>query len=322
LEKISTVVNIRHTAHDDWYGKFSQLTLIQANQHYRNLEINLHWPAAEMAKPQLTLTLPETQLKNLTASITALPIAKEIHSTLIGLAPQGKLHDFVLRLTVPEKNNLSFASLQWHLSGRINGFANNPWNKIPGVENIDLNIHTNANDGNIEVAANNLQIHAPHIFRAPLPTLQLMGIFNWQVKSDGTIQISSDNINITNQDVAINNQLKLQIPPKQAPIHMELQSDFTRGNVAATHHYLPVGVMKKPLIAWLDQALVAGDLISGKVLLHGPVEEFPFRRQEGRFEAELHLKAVTLKYEKNWPPLTQAMGSIRFLGPGLIMDLQ
>ncbi|KOR32719.1 hypothetical protein TI05_05485 [Achromatium sp. WMS3] len=322
VQRLTTNISMQQDIQGTWQGIASDLSWIRAGKHYDGAVIKLFMPLNSDLKLQLSLA--NTKLQDIIAHITTLPLPNKIKAPLRSLALHGNIKNLKFNALI----SLAHKPIQWHLSTQINDFSNTPCpqQQIPAVNNLNLHINASSSysskSGSIEIYSNKTHINAPNIFRAPLPALQLHGKLNWLMSQNGLVQINSDNLTLENEDFGIVNRFQVQIPATKSPVILDLQSQFTKGNIAATHHYLPVGVMKQPLIDWLDQALVSGRLTNGQVLLRGPIAEFPFHNREGRFEAQLDLEAVTLKYQKDWPPLKKAMGTIRFIGPGLDIKLR
>lgn len=75
-------------------------------------------------------------------------------------------------------------------------------------------------------------------------------------------------------------------------------------------------VMPPSLVAWLDDALVAGTITQGRALVSGDLDEWPFAANNGRFEASAHIGKATLKYRPDWPAATGIEADTRFVDDG------
>ena len=81
-------------------------------------------------------------------------------------------------------------------------------------------------------------------------------------------------------------------------------------------HYL----MPKPVVEWLDMALVSGQLSNGRAVVSGDLDEWPFDRQNGRFEASAHITDGVLKFQPDWPAAEGVEADARFIGNGFTVD--
>jgi uncharacterized protein (TIGR02099 family) len=75
--------------------------------------------------------------------------------------------------------------------------------------------------------------------------------------------------------------------------------------------------MPTPLVDWLDRALVSGHVTSGALLLRGPLDAFPFRHGEGRFQALFGVDSAILDYQERWPRLEETTAEVMFLNESL-----
>jgi hypothetical protein len=99
--------------------------------------------------------------------------------------------------------------------------------------------------------------------------------------------------------------------------YLDLQFQVERGQVARTGRYLPVGIMNERAVAWLDRALVAGEITAGTVLFHGPLRGFPFDAGQGRFEVQADVADAVLDYQEGWEPIRDLRARLVFAGAGM-----
>jgi uncharacterized protein (TIGR02099 family) len=80
-------------------------------------------------------------------------------------------------------------------------------------------------------------------------------------------------------------------------LFVHLRTHLRGGDADAVTRYLPVSRMKQQLVDWLDDAIVAGTLDSGDLLLHGDLAGFPFDDRDGTFQLRLRLSDGVLDYQ-------------------------
>lgn len=76
--------------------------------------------------------------------------------------------------------------------------------------------------------------------------------------------------------------------------------------------YLPYRLMSSELENWLKTALVKGEDITGRLKIKGNINDFPFRHQEGLFEATADIHKTTLKFQPDWPALKNFSAKLKF----------
>jgi uncharacterized protein YhdP len=85
-----------------------------------------------------------------------------------------------------------------------------------------------------------------------------------------------------------------------APV-AEVYATLGHAEVPAAKLFWPIGSMASATMTWLDRALVAGSIDNAQVVLRGDLAQWPFRGHEGRFEAHVPIRDLTLDYGVGWP---------------------
>lgn len=78
--------------------------------------------------------------------------------------------------------------------------------------------------------------------------------------------------------------------------------------------------MPPRVVQWLDGALVGGQLRNGRALISGDLDHWPFKDNDGRFEASGHLSQATLKFNPEWPAATDIEADAVFVADGFTVD--
>ena len=188
------------------------------------------------------------------------------------------------------------------------------------IEHIGGVVNGNEQIGNIALNGNKVEAFIPSLFRDDFPALQLKTVFNWQQLPDAWI-ISSDQIVLNNKDIHSESRVKYTLS-KNGPSFIDLQTRFSADDATQAFRYLPVSVMGKYTVAWLDRAFEKGQLKNGQFLLYGNPAEFPFDKNQGVFEVLFDAKDTQLFYAPNWPSLTNLNASVRFFQDSLQVNLE
>jgi uncharacterized protein (TIGR02099 family) len=150
------------------------------------------------------------------------------------------------------------------------------------------------------------------VFRDAMQFDTLGGEIGWQ-RQDGGLAISGETLHLENADLAVTGNLALLLPKDAAPA-IDLKLDVHRGRLGRVSQYLPARIMSKSGVAWLDRALVSGDIRDGRVVLQGPLDKLPFDHDEGQLLVELPVTGVVLDYNKDWTPIRQLGAQVNFSG--------
>lgn len=97
---------------------------------------------------------------------------------------------------------------------------------------------------------------------------------------------------------------------------IDLAARVEEGSVPVAKRFWIQHVMPVSLVQWLDNALLAGRIEEGRVVVSGDLDDWPFARRNGRFEAAAHIADATLKFQPDWPAAEDLDADVRFLGDG------
>lgn len=161
----------------------------------------------------------------------------------------------------------------------------------------------------------------PKLFRDKLTANQLHGSFNWELNQQEGVRLQTSNLAMSTDHLQTFSRLDLQLPLSgEAPV-VDMQTDFWDGDGSQKGRYLPVGIMPARLVAWLDRAVVSGQINAGSMLLYGPLSAFPFSNHEGRFEVLFGIEELVLDYMPGWPRIEEGVAEAHFFNNSLHIDL-
>ncbi len=187
---------------------------------------------------------------------------------------------------------------------------------IPGFSGLDGSFNFDGRRGDLRLAARDARFNAPRLFRAPLQIERLAGALQLALHDDGW-RLSTDQLQLDSADLKSVSRLALS-KHGDAPLQIDLQSDFRDGVAANAGRYYPVGIMAEPLVAWLDRSIISGRVSSGRLLLRGSSADFPYRDgHSGVFEVDFDAEDVHLDYRPGWPAITELAAKVRFHGQSM-----
>ncbi|MBI5039969.1 MAG: TIGR02099 family protein [Gammaproteobacteria bacterium] len=184
--------------------------------------------------------------------------------------------------------------------------------RLPGVAAMSGRVNGDLQRGVLELDSRAAQVDLPKLFRAPLQLAQLSGRIDWQ-RGDDRVHIESAALRAENADIRTLSRLLLEIPNDGSKPFLDLQTEFTDGNVEATHSYLPVGIMPPRTVEWLDRALVSGRLHDGALLFQGRFGAFPFDHADGRLEVRATVSDGVLDYKDGWHRIEGLEAELTFI---------
>ena len=238
---------------------------------------------------------------------------------LRALDPRADVRDLRLDLSLAEGR-----VDRWALGARVAGWRSKAWKQVPAVEGADFVFLANPSTGWVAFDAEEVAVTFPRLFREPMSARMLSGTVEWRRDETASAWVvQSRAIDMANEDIATRSRFRFLIPFDGASPWADIQTDFRDADGAAISRYLPVGIMPKKLVAWLDKSLVSGRVPSGSFLLHGPLKSFPYKDgSAGRFEVLFGVDDLILDYDDEWPRLESLRGEVRFLNNslGIVVD--
>ena len=101
---------------------------------------------------------------------------------------------------------------------------------------------------------------------------------------------------------------------------MTLAADIDQAPIVAAKGFWIRHRMPKAALQWLDQALLDGQLHDGQAIVSGDLDNWPFIRNDGRFEASARIQQGRFKFNPQWPVLEQVDAEVRFIGNRFTLD--
>lgn len=209
---------------------------------------------------------------------------------------------------------------QYTISTGFKGLSVKAFERFPGVEDVDGKLWTNQQHGEVRFADSSLQLSLPTLFREPFSITRLQGSLAWWHAYDAW-HIHSSDLAFESKDVRTDLAMNLDLPDNKASPYLDLQADFADGDVQQTWRYLPVGIMDRQLVKWLDRSVVDGRVRQGQALFHGRLHDFPFTHAPGTFVVDFQLDNAFLDYQKGWPGITAKQLEARFTGKGMSISV-
>jgi len=229
---------------------------------------------------------------------------------VLAMAPRGEVRDVTARVaTQPE------GPPEIRLDARFEGVATEPWRRLPGVRQLSGEIEGSSVTGTARIRGDGGSLALPHLFRQPLDFDELDARVEW-VDGAGGLVLRVPELTAQNADAAVDGQAELRFPRGGQPPQLDIQATARKVAVAAGPRYLPAGIMPERVVAWLDRALVGGEVPEARLELRGPTRGFPYRGGEGVFRVAFEARAVELAFAPGWPAATAVDGQGLFENAG------
>jgi uncharacterized protein (TIGR02099 family) len=178
--------------------------------------------------------------------------------------------------------------------------AIDPAGKLPGVSALHGSVRGDAQALVLSVPGQASTLRMPGTFREPLVLTRLAGTLAlWQHDDAWTLGI--DALDVAGADYAAQVRGELAFPVGGGAPVADLYASVPHAAVTAAKAFWPLGSMSPATIAWLDRALVAGRIDDAQAVMRGNLADWPFAQHQGRFEARVPIRGLTLDYGAGWP---------------------
>jgi len=195
-----------------------------------------------------------------------------------------------------------------------------PKKELPTVKNLSGSFSWDGRQGQLNIHSQKTIFEDERIFAAPIIADQLLGAVKWLKNENQIWLINAESLQILNNDLAANLNGSLTLAPDKSPL-VDITGNFTMEKVNRVTHYLPLKLFEKGLSDWLKQAFLSGEIKSGKLLLKGALNDFPFEQGKGEFSVKANISHIDFRFAPDWPPLMQTNGNLFFLGSRLEINI-
>ncbi|WP_426687287.1 YhdP family protein [Rhodanobacter ginsengiterrae] len=210
------------------------------------------------------------------------------------------------------------AGLRW-LDLRFRGAGINPVGKLPGLSSLQGELRGDAAALALTLPAQATTLSFPQAFHQPFVLSALGGTLAFW-SQDGQSHIGVDALDFSGAGYAGQARGEVVLPAGSGAPFLDLYASLDHADVSAAKLFWPSGSMSPGTIAWLDRGLQAGQLDSAQVLVHGDLADWPFRHNEGRFEAHVAISGLTLDYGKDWPRAEGVEAVADFINNGMLVE--
>ncbi|MEP6881393.1 MAG: YhdP family protein, partial [Dokdonella sp.] len=201
------------------------------------------------------------------------------------------------------------------MDAAITGLHVDAVDAIPGIAPLAARLSGDSHGMLLEVPDQETRIDNRKLFRKPFELTHFGGdVTAW--KDDDGWRIGTHQYRIESRDFMLSLRGGAQLQTDGSRPLMDLAAVVTRGNVEAAKLFWPK-TMPESTVKWLDRALEEGDIVAGRAMIHGDLDNWPFNDNAGRFEAHAELSALKLAYLPDWPVGEDLDVSTSFINNGM-----
>lgn len=207
---------------------------------------------------------------------------------ILQMRPIGELYDTQIHV---REDKLTYV---------LTRFINLGWNgrkKTPGVRQISGVLFWEPNEGRLVLDGEKTTL----LFKNLTP--QSFDVFNadiyWKQLNNG-LRVDIDRFVLSNANLVLSSTGVIDnfLEPDSKVC---VRAKFAAKNVEQFFSYIPSGYLKPKFEQWLKQDVKKINNASGRVLVDGKIDDFPFDGKAGKFIVSSHVSGVDLAVNSSWP---------------------
>lgn len=188
---------------------------------------------------------------------------------------------------------------------------------IPGVAEASAEILWSNNKGKISLQSRDNTLSADTHLAQNIDYEELSATFYLAADQDG-LSISSEDAMLRTQELTLRPQFYFRSHDQ----FLAVSANIAQMDVANLEHYYPAQLMGADTQHYLSRALKTGTVKGGQVLWFGQLDQFPFKQQQGIFQASVDIDNGRLRFAPEWPALDELNIHLLFENEGLWMQGQ
>ncbi len=308
VEHINTRFKLAFIDRDDWRLDLSDFVFEDAESDWtvsylalgRKMPVGVGlWLAAD----SLPVATPAA------IAVEAVEAAGKVWPRYIPAAGTGEVRDFEMILN--ENMKLGTAV------GDIHNASVSNWDIWPDISNAGGRLEFGpGRHGSLVIHGTDVVVEWPRMFEAPLTVdLPLCEVkFSWGAQK-GNYQVALPDCRVESPFVSARSKMRFRSNTGKPAVDVMVYADRLDASVMGP--YWPRDLLKDKAVTWLQQSMLAGEVTSGKLQIHGDMDHWPFDNGEGRFEAITEVRNAEVAYFEGWPVARQVDGTARFVNTGM-----
>jgi uncharacterized protein (TIGR02099 family) len=194
----------------------------------------------------------------------------------------------------------------------FSGITTQPIGLFPGLQGIEGRIRAHGQGGELELTGREAGLDLTPILGGKVAFSRLGGRLLWRQDPDLSWSWDLDTLLAESAALSATANAHLHWRHGASPV-IDLAVGIGRADLAGISRLLPLA-MPASGRAWLEKALVKGEVESGVVVMRGPLDHFPFAEGEGNFSARMFIKDTQAHFSDDWPDFVGLHGEVDFVG--------
>lgn len=288
----------------------------QLNVHQVNARTDdIAWPELDVAVDwnrdnQWQVNVSQLDV-NALKPLTTLSNNAALNDWLTKLNPGGRIEDIRVSQLDGE------GSLKY--SAKLQQVSMSQWALLPGFSQVSGQVRGNTERAYARVSVIDDRFPYGDVFQAPLNIKQGLVDIHWENHGEQGWSLWSDKVTAATPDLQVLGAFRLDFPKDDSPF-LSFYAEADLYNAGEVWRYLPTLAMGQSLTDYLSAAIQAGRVKTSKLLWYGRLSDFPYRENNGMFQAFVGLRDAKFSFDTNWPPLTDLQLDLLFQNESMHLD--
>lgn len=237
-------------------------------------------------------------------------LAEQIDSTpsllpLSKLQPRARINNLLLGLTTDSGQLRS-------LGFDFQNLRNHAYGEIPALSGLNGRLAFAGGRGIASLDSTRLSTDFRNLFRLPFKFSSFETKLDFAWYRD-LLLLQTRNLQLANEDLKLQARAWMEVPAQGLPF-LSLRARYQDGRAGSVSRYLPVSIMPKHAVAWLDSSIKEGDIESGDLLFHGRTRVLSdlSDNHSGIFHTRFDAKNPRIDIFGDWPFVKNGRGSVSF----------
>jgi len=232
-------------------------------------------------------------------------LPKELRQWLVQATPTARL------------NNVNLEGSRegpWKGSVDIHDLDIEPVGSNPGLHGLNGRLQMDGQGGVFDIENKPFKFLWPAGFRQNLDVALDGSLAFWRDGETWTVGTSA--LQITSPDIGVKTRFQIGFQGDGTAPTLDLAADLQPVNFTQAKKFWIMHKMPPTTIRWLDTALIKGDVLNGRIVINGDLNDWPFRNKEGVFDARARIRNAQIKFHPEWPAAQPLDVDVAFDGPG------
>lgn len=192
---------------------------------------------------------------------------------------------------------------------------------IPAVDQFDADVVYADRQVSVDLSSDDLDIDFGDRFRAPFRLEGFTARAELAYSGD-ELTLSVADLKAGNQDIRVAGRMWMESDLRSLPF-MSMHLEFDEGIASRKSNYLPVKLLPKKALDWIDDGIRAGDISNGNLFYHGRLQSIKEldRNKSGELYAEFDLNNAEVLFDPAWAVARQASAHLQFHNMGINIEL-